>query len=519
MQYSSLIASIEAAIYTNNYELITGDGLQTVLKSLVSALANAGATYKGAITPASALVTSEQACFFLATQSGTYTNYVDSSNNPVVVTEPSLIVYDGGASYVFTVVPLGAGGGGGADATGYSSIKYLTIDASYGNDPFSALIYVTDGGTNRSELWAYVYDGYAAGVPVKLTNSTDDSVKWHWDKGDDSDGNPVCELSYGSGVSYDAYVVVFANDGPAALNLIYGNASSSIVGAPSAIGLDLASGSVRYDQVQSLTAAEQLQARTNIGAAADTKVFDQTLTLERLQPTSYDSGTGYYSVDSFPSWVTATDGGTFAAALNVVDFTAANTVPFPSGNTYNVITLTKIDSTHFTIPSGDAPSGTPNCAAFFFTKPGQIVGIPCIQGAKTRYLLKITNGGTMPSRYDAFSINASSADYPQGPVFPTGASAFGYDAARYLQTTIEFEVSLDYTTATPKITAHSIKCGGISKSSATAFTATERPVAYGDKTINLWGGSSSDTYFYIHNSTASRNWAHDGTRIEAYIIG
>lgn len=112
MQYSSLIAAIEAAIYTNNYELITGDGLQAILKSMVSALANAGATYKGVITPASALVSSEQACFFLATEAGTYTNYPDSNNDPVVVTEPSLVVYDGGASYVFSVVPLGAGGGG-----------------------------------------------------------------------------------------------------------------------------------------------------------------------------------------------------------------------------------------------------------------------------------------------------------------------------------------------------------------------------------------------------------------------
>lgn len=110
MQYNQLITDIQADIYSNGAELITGDILQNVLVAMVGALSSAGACYKGTITPASAApLDLDQATVYLALTAGTYTNFVDSNNDPIVTTGPALIVYEGGPSLVFSKTDLPSG--------------------------------------------------------------------------------------------------------------------------------------------------------------------------------------------------------------------------------------------------------------------------------------------------------------------------------------------------------------------------------------------------------------------------
>lgn len=110
MQYNTLLTRIAADIYSNGAELITGDLLQNVLNDMVGALASAGACYKGTITPASAApLDLDQPTVYLALTAGTYTNFVDSNNDPIVTTGPALITYDGGPSLVFTKTDLPSG--------------------------------------------------------------------------------------------------------------------------------------------------------------------------------------------------------------------------------------------------------------------------------------------------------------------------------------------------------------------------------------------------------------------------
>jgi len=102
MQYSQLIARIQADIYNNGAGLITGDILQGDLLAIISALASAGAGYGGIITPGSSAPASlDQATFYLAIQPGTYSSF------GVTVTEPSIVSYGGGSTLTFTVSPLG----------------------------------------------------------------------------------------------------------------------------------------------------------------------------------------------------------------------------------------------------------------------------------------------------------------------------------------------------------------------------------------------------------------------------
>ena len=67
MQYNQLITDIQADIYNNGAELITGDILQNVLVAMVGALSSAGACYKGVITTSSAAPADlDQATIYLA---------------------------------------------------------------------------------------------------------------------------------------------------------------------------------------------------------------------------------------------------------------------------------------------------------------------------------------------------------------------------------------------------------------------------------------------------------------------
>lgn len=248
-------------------------------------------------------------------------------------------------------------------------------------------------------------------------------------------------------------------------------------------------------------------------------IIDQTFTLDRLQPTSYDSATGYYTVDSFPSWVTAGNGDTFVGALNVVKFTAANAVPYPASNAENGIELTKVDSTHFSIKSTEAPAGTPDVNAFYFTPVTALLQVPLVKNATTRYRMIVERAGQIPSRYNCFTINANNNPrYHQGYVQPTGCDAYPYEDMRALQGYIEAEFSIEVSSSEAKITVHKIKGSGLGKSSTTAFDTRVRPCAYGDQTVSLWGWNSSSDYFYIKAYQDLRPLILDGTRIRIYIL-
>ena len=243
-------------------------------------------------------------------------------------------------------------------------------------------------------------------------------------------------------------------------------------------------------------------------------IIDQTFTLDRLQPTAYDSGTGYYTVDSFPSWVTAADGENFDAGLNIVDYSAANAVPTPTGNCGSNCKLTKIDSTHFSIATANKPSGTPAPSAFFFTEFVVKVTIPRISNAKTRYRIVVDNGASMPCRYDPCSITTRNDTIATSFLTPQGAAAIGYKTDKCAQSAWTMEFTIDTTSSSPTITAHSLITGAILKST-TAFTVLTYPAVYGDRTFSSWQVGSSGDFSLV---PASYPWIHDGTRVRIYII-
>lgn len=85
MYNSTLKAAIEAAIHTPAEPKINGSILQQKLLEIISAI-DAGAVFKGVATPASS-PSGESNCFYLASTEGTYTNFLDTNGNAIVLAE------------------------------------------------------------------------------------------------------------------------------------------------------------------------------------------------------------------------------------------------------------------------------------------------------------------------------------------------------------------------------------------------------------------------------------------------
>lgn len=84
--YANLKAQLDANIYQNDLEAITGSVLNAQLKAMVDAL-GAGYQFMGVATPSTDPGAPDQKVFYLASQPGTYTNFLDSSSNAIIVND------------------------------------------------------------------------------------------------------------------------------------------------------------------------------------------------------------------------------------------------------------------------------------------------------------------------------------------------------------------------------------------------------------------------------------------------
>lgn len=115
--YANLKAQLDANIYQNDLEAITGSVLNAQLKAMVDAL-GAGYQYIGIATPSTNPGTLDQKVFYLASQAGTYTNFLDSSSNPIVVNDGEVCALVFGTSWSKQV-------------TGAASINYVNGRDNY----------------------------------------------------------------------------------------------------------------------------------------------------------------------------------------------------------------------------------------------------------------------------------------------------------------------------------------------------------------------------------------------------
>lgn len=121
--YSNLIAAIQAAIYNNGQNLITGSALQGVLVDMVEELGQAGALFGGVVKPTDSPTSSDSNLFYIAAEAGTYTNF-----GGAVVGDGELCIFTyGGGSWKASKIP-----------------EYLDASVVYTFDPASSPVAVLD---------------------------------------------------------------------------------------------------------------------------------------------------------------------------------------------------------------------------------------------------------------------------------------------------------------------------------------------------------------------------------------
>ena len=89
--YANLLATIAANIYTNGNNEVTASMVKTSVDAMVASL-GAGYQFIDVAIPATNPGSPDYKCFYIASEAGTYTNFLDSGSNPLVVNEGEVAV-------------------------------------------------------------------------------------------------------------------------------------------------------------------------------------------------------------------------------------------------------------------------------------------------------------------------------------------------------------------------------------------------------------------------------------------
>lgn len=92
--YANLLATIAANIYTNGNNEVTAAMVKTAVDAMVASL-GAGYQFMGVATPATTPSNPDAKQFYIASEPGTYTNFLDSGSNPLEVNGDEVAVFKG----------------------------------------------------------------------------------------------------------------------------------------------------------------------------------------------------------------------------------------------------------------------------------------------------------------------------------------------------------------------------------------------------------------------------------------
>lgn len=173
--YSTLKAAIQQVIKANGNNEITGDLLQQSLLAMINSL-GAGYQFVGGATPATNPGTPDNNVFYLATETGTYTNF----GGIVVGDEIAFLAWNG--SWAKTSIPQGGGGSGQKIITGgifqntsiNGYIDYNTVDGTI-SIPRSIIFILSDGYIQMSSSYITLSVPSSGVSALKLVYDTTDS--------------------------------------------------------------------------------------------------------------------------------------------------------------------------------------------------------------------------------------------------------------------------------------------------------------------------------------------------------
>lgn len=228
-------------------------------------------------------------------------------------------------------------------------------------------------------------------------------------------------------------------------------------------------GALVYNAQQNLTDEQKDQVAKNIGQPRERLILEwSNEDAEVLQPIAYDSATGYFTVETMPSWL-ANDNDIVFANINYSDDVYArridlSTIPIPKGNevagfyvkrvSFNEVKLfeDKAGSTEIAIPNDV------NSYGFSLNEAMPVaVSIPSRSEGVAKYKIVLKHISLIPSRYNRISVSGYTA-YIATNAQPYYDLGLGYIATEGIDCTVEIELFVDHANYQARYDA--IKCYG-----------------------------------------------------------
>jgi hypothetical protein len=290
--YANLLATIAANIYQNGNSEVSATMVKAAVDQMVASL-GAGYQFMGVATPVTNPGTPDEKVFYIASEPGTYTNFVDSGSDPIVVNDGEVVILkyetawskevadvdyilgeeDSPADLSFkdqngNTIAMFIDGGIRTKKFNSDDIDEIKIETSPTSDFIisdksgNILLSLSGGGiktknfdsNNRYKSFSIVGDSYSAynGDVIPLTNTPyypandidDSSQMWYrlFEKSYNArllinnsySGSPICYDGYGTGTadakSY-SFVTRCRNIGEPDIILIFGGANDIWAGA------------------------------------------------------------------------------------------------------------------------------------------------------------------------------------------------------------------------------------------------------------------------------------------------
>lgn len=282
-------------------------------------------------------------------------------------------------------------------------------------------------------------------------------------------------------------------------------------------------GVLLYNAEQTLTDEQKSQVAKNIGQPRERLILEwKNDQAEVLQPTAYDAETGYFTVETMPSWL-AEDGAEASGIINYAGDTLLRNIdfkyiPLPAGNEGTLFKVKRVSEHQIELyePSQEVKlAAIPDevrCDGFYFTNSFNIsVFIEKSEGIK-HYRIYINRAAMRPSRYKNLAIEGLVRD---GGGCKWGDCGLGYTTHKHYDTNTIVDFSINWDNATYKF--NKIECSGGERTNATGgVQAFVNPTLYSLDWQTMWGyemGNHTGAYF-----NTQKNFINKYTTIELYEI-
>lgn len=269
-------------------------------------------------------------------------------------------------------------------------------------------------------------------------------------------------------------------------------------------------GVLLYNTEQTLTDEQKSQVAKNIGQPRERLILEWTNEeAEVLQPTAYDEETGYFTVETMPSWL-AEDGAEAYGIINYADAALLSSaqmkyIPLPDGNEGTRFYMVRVSSTQVILyKDGDKtnlvtiPSEV-KCDYFYLT-PTRVVGLQMdvLEGVK-KYRVDINRSSMRPSQYKNTAIEGILRDGATAKYIDGG---LGYQTRHHYETSTSIEFLIDWDTANYKYTR--IECSGAERTNATGGTQSfVNPILYSldwQPIPHFTLGKNTNVYFNLQST-------------------